>query len=168
MRAFTEAQLKDPATAERLRALVERGSARKNLLLREAIDKVRFANGTYEAMHKDDAGNAVVTTLRRSGVNLVFTPSWDAGPAWPVVQPARPVVVRRKRSPEITASRRDMWRRCVVLPDMQIGYWRNTDGILEPTHDEAAISIALQVIAAFDPDEVVMVGDNLDLPELSK
>lgn len=42
---ITEAHLKDPATADRLRALVERGSARKNLLLREAIDKVGKGEG---------------------------------------------------------------------------------------------------------------------------
>jgi len=42
---ITEAQLKDPAVAERLRGLVERGSAKKNLLLREAIDKVGKGEG---------------------------------------------------------------------------------------------------------------------------
>jgi hypothetical protein len=35
---ITEAQLKDPATTERLRAIVVRGNARKDLLLREQID----------------------------------------------------------------------------------------------------------------------------------
>lgn len=37
---ITEAQLKDPATSERLRATVTRGNALKDLLLQERIDKV--------------------------------------------------------------------------------------------------------------------------------
>ena len=37
---ITEAQLKDPATADRLRQLVVRGNAKKDLLLREQIDKM--------------------------------------------------------------------------------------------------------------------------------
>jgi hypothetical protein len=43
----SEEQAKNPAVAERLRQLVERGSARKNLLLRERIHKVGIgeANG---------------------------------------------------------------------------------------------------------------------------
>ena len=42
---ISDEQMKDPMTAERLRGLVERGSARKNLLLREAIDKVGKGEG---------------------------------------------------------------------------------------------------------------------------
>jgi metallophosphoesterase superfamily enzyme len=56
----------------------------------------------------------------------------------------------------------------VILPDMQIGYYRGPDGNLEATHDEAAMAIALQVVRDAKPSRVVMVGDNLDLPELGK
>jgi hypothetical protein len=42
---ISEEQAKDPGNAERLRRYVERGSARKNLLLREAIDKVGRGEG---------------------------------------------------------------------------------------------------------------------------
>src|SRR5690606_6039783 len=55
-----------------------------------------------------------------------------------------------------------------VLPDMQIGYWRDKDGELQPTHDETAIDVALAVTKAAKPSLVVMVGDNLDLPEFGK
>lgn len=40
----TEEQLKDPETAERLRLAVTRGTARKNLLLREQIDEAGKGN----------------------------------------------------------------------------------------------------------------------------
>jgi len=51
---------------------------------------------------------------------------------------------------------------------MQIGYFRNKDGELEPTHDEGAIDIALLICKDVNPDKVALVGDNLDLPELGK
>lgn len=56
----------------------------------------------------------------------------------------------------------------VVLPDMQIGYYRHPDGRLEPTHDEAAIDVALAIVRAAKPARVVLLGDNLDLPEFGK
>jgi hypothetical protein len=55
-----------------------------------------------------------------------------------------------------------------VLPDMQIGYYRQPNGTLEPTHDTGAIDVALSVVAAARPVRVVLLGDNLDLPEFGK
>jgi hypothetical protein len=93
-----------------------------------------------------------------------LSPSWDAGPEWPVITEAP-----RYRLPVRKATvRRSGWDVTVVLPDMQIGYYRGPDGTLQPTHDEAAMSVALQVIRAAKPSRIVMVGDNLDLPELGK
>jgi hypothetical protein len=56
----------------------------------------------------------------------------------------------------------------MVLPDIQIGFYRDTTGTLHPTHDEAALSIVLQLAREIRPDRIIMVGDNLDLPELSR
>lgn len=133
-------------------ALADRGLTADAL---GSIEKLRFSNGRYEAMHKDDNGDAVVTTLHRNGVNLVFTPSWDSGPAWPVVQQARPVVVKVPKAPK--HQRTDGRRTCVTLPDAQYPY-----------HDPAAIDAAIRVIEAVRPDVVVWHGDNLDLSEFSR
>lgn len=51
---------------------------------------------------------------------------------------------------------------------MQIGYFHNAAGELEPIHDEGAMKIALSVVADEQPDVVVMHGDNADLCELGK
>jgi hypothetical protein len=51
---------------------------------------------------------------------------------------------------------------------MQIGYYRNADGSLEPTHDEEALSISMAIIKKLNPDRIIMVGDNLDFPEFGK
>jgi predicted phosphodiesterase len=51
---------------------------------------------------------------------------------------------------------------------MQIGYYRDSEGVLQPTHDEEALAVALSVTASANPDHVVLVGDNLDAPEFGK
>lgn len=55
--------------------------------------------------------------------------------------------------------------RALVFPDTQIGFWRDyrTPG-LNPFHDRSAISIALQILADYEPHRVDFLGDTLDLP----
>jgi hypothetical protein len=63
----------------------------------------------------------------------------------------------------------------IFLPDMQIGYHRDTQGALTAIHDEQAIDIAFQITGYLNEtykdeggvDLVVFAGDNLDLPEFS-
>ena len=120
------------------------------------VNKVRL----YQGFYKDDEGNAHTVDMQA----LEVVPGWVDGPQWPVVQPGPVVKVPvNKVKPQATG-----WPICVVLPDMQIGYYRSAGDELEPTHDEAAIAAALGVIRAARPAQVVMVGDNADLPELSK
>lgn len=125
------------------------------------VEKVRI--NEWEGLTKDADGNATVTPL--SATSLVLTPKWADGPEWPVLQRA-PVV---QAAPLIRPERegRGGWRTCVVVPDVQIGYYRRGDQLI-PTHDESALSILLQVVEDADPDLIVMVGDNIDLPEFSR
>ena len=57
---------------------------------------------------------------------------------------------------------------CVIVPDAQIGYYRDKSGKLRPTQDEKAINIALSIIKDIRPNLVICVGDNLDFPEFGK
>lgn len=123
------------------------------------IDKVRI--GEYQMLTKDDEGEAHVHDLRAD--SLVLTPAWADGPQWPVVQQAKPCIVRPVSGGKRTAT--DGWRTAVILPDAQIGYRRYEDGTLDPFHDEAAMSVALKVIRHLKPDVVVLLGDYLDFPE---
>ena len=60
-------------------------------------------------------------------------------------------------------------RRAVILADAQAGFRRDTNtGELEPTHDPAACSVALEIIRDIEPDLLVYLGDMIDLPELGK
>ena len=120
------------------------------------VNKVKF----WQGFCKDDNGDVV--QVDNCGIELV--PAWVDGPQWPVIEPG-PVVKLPARRSKVSAP--DGWQNAVVLPDMQIGYYHGPNG-LEPTHDEAAIAAALAVTRAAKPSKVVLVGDNLDLPEFGK
>ncbi len=57
------------------------------------------------------------------------------------------------------------------IPDLQIGGFMHSDGTIEPTQDEQAIDVALQIMADMQAlhgiDLIVNQGDNLDLPAFS-
>ena len=138
----------------KLNALLERSGIDP-----DDISRVERVN-VWQGFLKNDEGQAEVVDL--AGISLV--PRWADGPAWPVVQPG-PVV----RVPAIKPNRTPSgWQTCVVLPDIQIGYFRGPTGELDSTHDEAAVSVAVSLVKAAKPSLIVMVGDNLDLPEFGK
>lgn len=132
---------------------------RKNISLDEigSIQRVSL----YQSLTKNEEGEAEVHDL----VALQFSPAFEDGPKWPVIQQGPAIQV-----PKVKGSKKlnKGFKTCVVVPDIQIGYFRNAEGKLEPTHDEKAISIALQIIEDLNPELIVCVGDNLDLPEMGK
>ena len=121
------------------------------------LKKVSF----YQTVTKDPEGEYVVHDLTA----VQFTPSWDNGPKWPVITPG-PVYATPK--PTTKSKKATGFQTAVIVPDIQIGFYRGVEGNLEPTHDEKAIGVAISVIADLNPDEIVLVGDNLDLPEMGK
>ena len=138
----------------------------RKALKKQGLDESHLGKITVTGTEKtvtDDAGN--ITTTDQVIRKIVIHPDWDTGPAWPVVQPASPVKITfNKPKPERT----DGWKTSVILPDPQIGYRRCDDESLETFHDEQAIDVALQVLAAARKqhtiDRVVNLGDYLDLP----
>ncbi len=134
------------------------------LLERQQIDVSQIGDikkvSIYQSITKDAEGEPHVHDL----MGIQISPQWETGPEWPVIEPAPKVTI-----PKSTIKKnKSTLKKCVVLPDMQIGYYRNKEGELEPTHDERAIDIALAMCKDINPDKVVLVGDNLDLPELGK
>jgi hypothetical protein len=133
------------------------------LLERSGLDADDFARvervKVWQGFMKDDDGEAEVVDL--AGMTLV--PHWVDGPEWPVVQPAKPTVVRYRKS----SAQRTTARTTVVLPDTQIGFRRYEDGTLDPTHDERAIACALEIARELDPWRIVLLGDTMDLSQWS-
>ena len=133
------------------------------LLERSGIDvddvgRVQRVN-VWQGFYKDDDG--VAQTVDMSGV--VISPKWAEGPAWPVVQPAAPCVIRPQRAQKPDSR---SIRTTVLIPDPQISY-HLIDGELVPTHDEAAISTVLKLVRWLNPQRIVNLGDFLDLAEWS-
>lgn len=137
-----------------------------DLLDRSGIDvddvgRVQKVN-VWQGFYKDKAGEA--HTVDMSGITL--SPKWAEGPAWPVVEPCKPMIVR---APKLGVVKRPAgFGRAMTLPDIQIGYFVDGSGNLHPTHDEKALSVTLQLVRFIRPDRIILHGDNGDFPELSK
>lgn len=134
-------------------------------LVRRGVDPTELGRLSrmkmYQAVTKDDDGEAHIHDLW--GFHL--DASWNEGPKWPVIQPA-PALKLTKRTTKPT--RKAGWSRCVVAPAMQLGYLRSGDGTFEPTHDTLAIDMFVDWLRVIKPSVVVLLGDNLDLPEFGK
>ncbi len=130
----------------------------------EDIEKVQTIRlSEWQGLTKDADGEAQVHQL--SGASIVLTPAWDTGPKWVPVDRGQPITVRPNKAPAklVTAH-----KTAVVLPDTQIGYWRDIEtGALTAFHDEDAIDVALEIVRLVRPDLVVLLGDYLDLAPLS-
>lgn len=127
------------------------------------IDSVKLKAWGVHAKHPE-TGEIVTQGLHSTAITL--SPSWDTGPSWPVVQPAKPVVI--KSGPYQPRPR--IGKTVVVIPDVQVGFYRPLDNPadLVPIHDWTAINTALQIVADIQPDQLIHVGDFLDLPEMSR
>lgn len=113
----------------------------------------------WQGFLKNTEGEAEMVDL----ASVVLSPAWEEGPQYPVVQQAAPTIVRPvPAKPKTTDT-----KVTVVLPDPQIGFRRMSDDSLVPMHDEAAMSVALQIMRFIRPDSVVNLGDFIDLPEWS-
>ena len=127
----------------------------------EEVGRVKQVN-LWQTTFKNEDGEAE----QKDNMGIQFVPKWADGPEWPVVQPARPVIVKVGKLPK----KPEGWgKTCVILPDPQFGFWRDmvTEELI-PFHDERAISVALQIVRDLQPDLIVNIGDLLDLAEFSR
>lgn len=107
-------------------------------------------------------------TRRKVSLRDSETGSWDSVEWAPngvpgvieVARAVKPKVVK----PEFTAAPLvGQWKTAIVTADEQIGYRGD-----ESFHDERAINIAHQIIAAEQPDQRIIAGDFMDLATLSR
>jgi predicted phosphodiesterase len=114
----------------------------------------------YQSLTKDQEGEAQIHDLAA----IQFSPKWEAGPEWDLVRCGPTIKLPKTQVKQSTST----WKKCVVLPDIQAGFFRALDGTLVSTHDPVAIDYALSVIKAEKPDVIALNGDNADMPEMSK
>ena len=92
--------------------------------------------------------------------------------SWPPIQVAKPTIVKPYENKKTPKKPKHQYRLVVFVPDPQIGYRKYEDGTLDPFHDEAAIDVHFQILAYLEEqygvDEIVHLGDYLDLPTMGK
>lgn len=115
----------------------------------------------YQSLTKNEDGEAEIHDL----LGVQFSPAWESGPQWPVVQPGPQVKLPASK---VKVRKETGWKKAMILPDIQAGYFRLGEDELEPTHDEAALEVVMGLIRDVQPDVIVLVGDNADFPEFGK
>lgn len=114
----------------------------------------------WQGLTKNEEGEAEIHDL----YGFQLAPSWDEGPQWPVVQPGPAVKITNP--PKLP--KRNGERVVAILPDMQCGYYRMSEGLVS-THDPDAIDVTIGMLNdEVKPDEIILLGDNLDLPEFGR
>lgn len=121
---------------------------------------------TYQSLTKDDEGEAHIHDLY--AVKLLVKTK-EAEPEWPLVQraPVTPVSFT-PTTPPLARNSYSGWRTALILPDIQAGFYHDNYGQLHPTHDPAALNVALQILAQVQPDTILVGGDGVDFPELGR
>ena len=124
-----------------------------------------FSISSRAVAAKWGVGKTFINKYRNKPQNVITSDNTD-GPAWPVIQQARPLnIVPMARFPEDQALE---WKTAIILPDPQIGFRRFDDGTLDPFHDTKAMAVAIQIIeyeqSVNGVEQVVNLGDFLDLP----
>tara|TARA_Y100001970_G_scaffold294130_1_gene447326 strand:+ start:6063 stop:7376 length:1314 start_codon:yes stop_codon:yes gene_type:complete len=125
----------------------------EDLLVEADIDPeqwivVKHLANKWDALSK----NGEVVELFQVKAWLERKPGWDLKPI--------EVVTHVKRAP---VSHKSDLETALIVPDSQHGFRRQEDGTLVPLHDRAALDVAIQAARLLAPDEIVMLGDMLDL-----
>jgi metallophosphoesterase superfamily enzyme len=123
---------------------------------------ISWADGRIQDGYVDDDGTIVTKTLYQVKIWLVRRKPIAIEP---VVTPVRISV-----SPNLYTFDQDRNETHVALfvPDMHIGFEREYQtGKLIPFHDRRALSVVAKIISLYPFDQIVFLGDNLDMADWS-
>jgi len=146
---------KRSAEMDKLAELFERSGIDPTDILK--INRVNL----YQGYIKNEEGEFETTDL----VSVQYVPRPTDLTEDMFISQAKPTIIRPGKS---TAKKSTHEKLAIVLPDIQAGFRRYEDGTLDPIHDPKALDVALQIIKDTKPDQVVLNGDNLDLPQLGR
>jgi hypothetical protein len=97
--------------------------------------------------------------------DLKFSVNKKIGPDWPVVKQGPSIKLPASQA---IKKEKSEFKTCIVLPDMQCGYFRDVNSNFVAIHDEAAIDLVVEFIKETKPDVIAMNGDNADFAEFGK
>ncbi|NCU68347.1 MAG: hypothetical protein EBW29_01820, partial [Candidatus Fonsibacter ubiquis] len=92
---------------------------RKNIALEDIGDIKQVS--LYQQMYKNADNEAEIQDLAA----IQFSPKWELGPEWPVVQRGPVQIIEKKR---VSKKAKTTFKKDVIVPDAQIGYYRGRDG----------------------------------------
>lgn len=167
LKSLSEQSAKNSAQAQKHESGKKTLNAIAEMLARKGIDPSEIGRvnkvSVYQQVTKDEVGDFIVHDLQA----IQFSPKWEDGPEWPVITQGPKIQLQKTMT---KVSRPKGWEEAVIVPDIQIGFYRKgtESSELEPIHDEKAIAVAIQLIADMNPNQIVLVGDNLDFAELGK
>lgn len=161
-RIVTVDQLLTAADVDQEEWAIERYQINKWEGYRKADAKqLTWKGGRIEEGFVDDDGSLVIEPLFQVKVWLIRKKPVAIEP---VVRPVEITV----NAPDIPETFERDTKITVIVPDTHIGFRQDyATGKLIPFHDRVALSIASKVIAATAPDQVIILGDYVDLPDWS-
>jgi len=84
----------------------------------------------------------------------------------PIVQPVE-LKIRKYKLPEVRISQNGI-RANLSIPDLQMGFRRDLEtNQLTNFHDRDFLSVAIELARDTQPDDITLLGDNMDLPDWS-
>lgn len=78
----------------------------------------------------------------------------------------QPVSLKLGKLPKINKQQPSGYR-ALIVPDIHYGYRRGDNASLDPFHDRRALDVVLQIAQDFWFDDIIVLGDLLDLSEFS-
>lgn len=147
-------RVEDKTDGDGERTITARGvQTLADLLDAAAVNLDEWDVGAYRANAWQAQGkDGELRQLHQVRANLIRRPSWWAPGVQAVDPPEAPVLGK-------TAGN----GRCLIVPDSQHGFVRQTDGSLLPLHDDRACSVVVEAARILRPECVVLLGDMLDL-----
>lgn len=113
-----------------------------------------------------DSANPIVVPLY--GYQLWLVRIRPASVIFPEVQPIIFSVSARSLNRPVRLTSPGDIKTAVVLPDIQCGFKRDhRTAALEAFHDRQCMEVAWAITKKVRPDRIILLGDNLDLPEFS-
>ncbi len=132
---------------------------RENDISLAEVGSIRFSS--WQQGQKGADGEAEVLNLGGASVTLKVDSKLTEGPQWPVIKPADPVKIERKKVVKTTSK----IKTAVIFPDQQYGFRRDIrTGELDPFHDKKAIAVAMNIARDIEPNLIINLGDLLDFP----
>ncbi len=122
---------------------------------------LQWVDGAIQEGVIEDTGEIKTTTLYQIKAWLIRK---EPVAVEPVI---RPVVFTPSLISHVGTPKANAIKKSLIIPDMHVGFKSLRNGRLDPFHDRLAIDLVLQIAEHTEFDNVVLLGDALDMADWS-